>query len=230
MTAVVDRSVDSAHTPTWAIGAPRLLAGLDRHAVLDHRTHLDVHGALPGCDLPRLLTLLDASGLAGRGGAGFPLAAKLRALHGQRPTVVVNGTESEPASLKDRVLLRRSPHLVVDGALAVAAALGARRVTIAVHDHLAAQAVRGALGQRPDGSHVRVEQVGGGFVAGEARALVRALAGGPAPAAGAARTRHRQGHPRRQRRDVRAAGRPACGWAGGASRTPGRAPSRARPC
>ncbi|MDT4956604.1 MAG: hypothetical protein QOD31_403 [Pseudonocardiales bacterium] len=180
MTAVIERSIDGALTPTWTIGAPRLLAGLDRHAVLDHRAHLEVHGALPGGDLPRLLTLLDASSLAGRGGAGFPLGAKLRALRGQRPTVVVNGTESEPASLKDRVLLRRSPHLVVDGALAVAAALQARRVTIAVHDRLAEQAVRDALSQRPDGSHVRVEHVGGGFVAGEARALARALAGGPA--------------------------------------------------
>jgi NADH:ubiquinone oxidoreductase subunit F (NADH-binding) len=179
MTTVIDRSVDNALTATWTIGAPRLLAGLDRHAVLDGRAHLEVHGALSGVDLPRLLTLLDASSLAGRGGAGFPLAAKLRALKGQRPTVVVNGTESEPASRKDRVLLRRSPHLVVDGALAVAVALDARRVTIAVHDPLAAQAVRSALRQRPDGRHVRVEQVSGGFVAGEARALVRALAGGP---------------------------------------------------
>ncbi len=178
MTAVMDRSAVSA--ATWTIGAPRLLAGLDRHAVLDHRTHVGVHGELPGTDLPRLLTLLDASGLAGRGGAGFPLATKLRALRGQRPSVVVNGSESEPASRKDRTLLRRSPHLVVDGALAVAAAVNARRVTIAVHDALAAQAVHAALGQRPDASQVRVEQVGGGFVASEARALVRALAGGPA--------------------------------------------------
>jgi NADH:ubiquinone oxidoreductase subunit F (NADH-binding) len=178
MTAVVDRSLVSELT--WAIGAPRLLAGLDQHAVLDHRAHLEVHGALPGIDLPRLLTLLDGSGLAGRGGAGFPLAAKVRALHGPRPTVVVNGTESEPASRKDRVLLRRSPHLVLDGALAVAAALGARRVTIAVHDRLAEQAVRDALRQRPDGWQVRVEHVRGGFVSGEARALVRALTGGPA--------------------------------------------------
>ena len=164
----------------WTIGAPRLLAGLDSHGVLDHAGHLAVHGPLPDVDLTRLLSLLEGARLAGRGGAGFPLAEKLRALHGSSPTVVVNGSESEPASQKDRTLLRRSPHLVLDGALALAAALGTRRVTVAVHDHLAASAVRAALAQRPDGRRVRVELMGGGFVAGEARALVRALNGGPA--------------------------------------------------
>lgn len=179
MTETMTRpSTDAADV--WTIGAPRLLAGLGAHGVLDARAHHGVHGALPGTDLPRLLTLLDAAGLAGRGGAGFPLAAKLRALHGTRPTVVVNGSESEPASHKDRTLLRRTPHLVLDGALAVAAAIGARRVSVAVHDHAAATAVRAALAQRPDGRRVQVSESAGGFVAGEARALVRALNGGPA--------------------------------------------------
>lgn len=177
MTAVLDRAPGAA---VWTIGAPRLLAGLDRHNVLDYRGHGAVHGPLPGTDLAGLLTLLDGGRLTGRGGAGFPLAAKLRALRGRRPAVVVNGSESEPASMKDRVLLRRSPHLVLDGALAVAAALDASRVTVAVHDARLADALRVAVAQRPDGAAVRVEQVTGGFVAGEARALARALAGGPA--------------------------------------------------
>jgi NADH:ubiquinone oxidoreductase subunit F (NADH-binding) len=165
---------------TWTIGGARLLAGLDRYPVLDPAAHLATHGPMPAVELPRLLALLDGAGLAGRGGAGFPLAAKLRALHGSHPTVVVNGSESEPASQKDRTLLRRTPHLVLDGALAVAAALGARRVTVAVHDPAAASAVRTALTQRPDGRHVRVEVTPGPFVAGEARAVVRYLGGGPA--------------------------------------------------
>ncbi|MCU1656464.1 MAG: NADH:ubiquinone oxidoreductase, NADH-binding subunit [Pseudonocardiales bacterium] len=180
MTTTMGRLAADPASATWTIGAARVLAGLDRNAVLDARTHLDTHGPLPAADLGRLLGLLDASGLTGRGGAGFPLAAKLRALRGQRPTVVVNGSESEPASVKDRVLLRRTPHLVLDGALAVAVALRGRRVTVAVHDAAAAAAVRTAAAQRPDGNRVRVELVSGGFVAGEARALVRALDGGPA--------------------------------------------------
>jgi NADH:ubiquinone oxidoreductase subunit F (NADH-binding) len=182
MTALLARPVEPPvpTLPTWTIGAPRLLAGLDAYDVLDLRAHLSVHGAQPSADLTRLLTLLDSAGLTGRGGAGFPLAAKLRALRGSRPTVIVNGSESEPASHKDRTLLRRTPHLVIDGATAIAAALGARAVTIAVHDPTAAMAVRTALAQRPDARHVHVEVTAGGFVAGEARALARGLAGGPA--------------------------------------------------
>jgi NADH:ubiquinone oxidoreductase subunit F (NADH-binding) len=165
---------------TWTIGAPRLLAGLDRHATLDLRAHLETHGALPSADLQRLLDHLDAIALAGRGGAGFPLAAKIRALKGGRPEVIVNGTEGEPGSDKDRTLLRRSPHLVIDGALALASTLSARDVRIAVHDAATAARVRDALAERSDAGRVQVRQIDSGFVSGEARALVRALSGGPA--------------------------------------------------
>jgi NADH:ubiquinone oxidoreductase subunit F (NADH-binding) len=163
----------------WPIGRPRLLAGLDRHAHLDAREHLATHGPMPGADLDRILALLDASGLAGRGGAGFPLATKLRALRGAQPVVVVNGAESEPASQKDRTLLCRTPHLVLDGALAVAAAIRANRVVVAVHSPSAQAALQRAVQERPDARRVRIERIEGGFLAGEARAVVRALAGGP---------------------------------------------------
>ena len=164
----------------WAIGAPRLLAGLDSCSVLDHRAHTSVHGPMPATDMAHLLGFLDSSGIAGRGGAGFDFATKLRALRGARPTVVVNGSESEPASHKDRTLLRRTPHLVLDGALAVAHSVGARRITVAVHDAHAVKAVQQAVRERRDAVDVKVQRVGGGFVAGEARALVRGLQGGPA--------------------------------------------------
>jgi NADH:ubiquinone oxidoreductase subunit F (NADH-binding) len=184
MTATLDRPASAmSGVATWTIGAPRLLAGLDHLAVLDHPTHLAVHGTMPDADLDRLLAQLDASGLAGRGGAGFPLATKLRALANGASTacrIVVNGTESEPASFKDRILLNRSPHLVLDGALAVAAAVGAHTTTVAVHDEQTAAAVRTAIAERPDRPRVTVHIVRGTFVAGEARALVRALDGGPA--------------------------------------------------
>jgi NADH:ubiquinone oxidoreductase subunit F (NADH-binding) len=165
---------------TWTIGMPRLLAGLDRHPVLDHHTHLATHGALPGADLAKLLELLDAAGLAGRGGAGFPLATKLRALRGSSTTIVVNGSESEPASHKDRTLLRRTPHLVLDGALAVAAAVGASKVVVAVHDPVSFDTLRAAARERTDARRVRVEHADRRFIAGEARTLLRVLGGGPA--------------------------------------------------
>jgi NADH:ubiquinone oxidoreductase subunit F (NADH-binding) len=172
-------TLEAAPSGTWAIGSPRLLAGLDRYSTIDHAAHLAVHGPLPYADRPRLTALLEDVALTGRGGAGFPFATKLRAMPHGRGTVTVNGSESEPASFKDRTLLRRAPHLVLDGAIAVAAALGARHTTVAVHDRATAFAVRRAVGERHDCAHVRVEQTHGGFVGGEARALWRGLAGGP---------------------------------------------------
>jgi NADH:ubiquinone oxidoreductase subunit F (NADH-binding) len=166
-------------TGTWTIGAPRLLAGLDRYEFLDLTAHSAVHGPLPALGLVRLLGLLDGAALAGRGGAGFPFAAKLRALPPAGPReVVVNGAESEPGSTKDRTLLRRAPHLVLDGAITVARATGARRITVVLHDPLAEQAVRRAAAERRE--RIRITPIDGGFVAGEGRAVVRALTGGPA--------------------------------------------------
>lgn len=181
MTAVVDGlSGQALEAGAWAIGGPRLLAGLDRPAPLDLEAHVATHGPLPSVELDRLLAYVDASRLTGRGGAGFPFAAKLRSLADGPRHIVVNGSESEPASYKDRTLLRRAPHLVLDGALSVARVTGARRVTVAVHDAGAAASVRAAVRERRDARHVRVRTIAGGFVSGEARAVVRGLSGGPA--------------------------------------------------
>jgi NADH:ubiquinone oxidoreductase subunit F (NADH-binding) len=78
-----------------------------------------------------------ASGLRGRGGAGFPTGTKWQTILRNAspavpPTVVVNGAEGEPGSFKDRALLRRNPYRVVEGALIAAVAVGADRVVIAV--------------------------------------------------------------------------------------------------
>lgn len=167
-------------TTAWAVGAPRLLAGLERVQRLDLAGHRAVHGPIRGTDRDLLLSHLDVAGVAGRGGAGFPLAAKIRALAGGPAHIVVNGTESEPASRKDRVLLLRTPHLVLDGALAVAASVRARDVTVAVHSEDIAATVRAAIAERSDAHRVSVRVIVGGFVSGEARAVVRALRGGPA--------------------------------------------------
>lgn len=79
---------------------------------------------------------ISASGLRGRGGAAFPLATKWEAaLAGSPPRyVVVNGAEDEPGSLKDRFLLATRPHLVVEGALCSAVALGAGRIVCYVNE------------------------------------------------------------------------------------------------
>ncbi len=97
-----------------------------------------------------LLDTIEQSGLRGRGGAAFPFAVKARAVRrvarwGQVPVVVANGEEGEPASVKDRWLLRNRPHLVLDGLRLAAAVVGADQAYVYVSDPAAARSVAGAL-------------------------------------------------------------------------------------
>jgi NADH:ubiquinone oxidoreductase subunit F (NADH-binding) len=90
---------------------------------------------------------LEASGLRGRGGAGFPTGTKWRTVAGfttpeRRATVVVNGAEGEPGSFKDRTLLRRNPHQVLEGALIAARCVDAHRVIVAVKSSFEREATR----------------------------------------------------------------------------------------
>jgi NADH-quinone oxidoreductase subunit F len=82
---------------------------------------------------------VEASGLRGRGGAGFPTGRKWRTVAENRSpaiptTVVVNGAEGEPGSFKDRTILRCNPFRVLEGALVAAFAVGADRVVVALKD------------------------------------------------------------------------------------------------
>ena len=103
-----------------------------------------------------------------------------------RAVVLANGTEGEPASYKDKLLLCHQPHLVADGALLAAAAVGAGRVVIGVEE-TAAEALgilRRALAERersePAGIPVEVVATPPGYVTGEESALVAFVNGGPA--------------------------------------------------
>jgi NADH:ubiquinone oxidoreductase subunit F (NADH-binding) len=151
----------------------------------DLATHLAVHGALPGLPGPRVLDLVERATLTGRGGAGFPTAVKLAAVAAARgPAVVVgNGGEGEPASRKDRELLHRAPHLVLDGLQLAARATGATDAFLYCHPE-ALGAVRAALAersaQRPAELPVTVVAAATGFVAGQESAVVSQLDGGPA--------------------------------------------------
>jgi len=170
---------------TRADGLPRLTAGLDRRARLALDDHLTVHGPLDAAALePRwLIEEVAAAGLRGRGGAGYPTAVKLEAVaRGRWPVVVVNGAESEPLSRKDRVLFEAMPHLVVDGALAAARAVGAAEIVLAAPAgaERALGSLDGALAERADAARGRVRVVGvpRRYLAGEETALLRHLGGG----------------------------------------------------
>ena len=94
-----------------------------------------------------LIDEVDASGLRGRGGAGFPTGAKWRTIAANRSpalptTVVVNAAEGEPGTYKDRALLRANPWLVLEGALVAAIAVGATDVVVAMKEGEAAERER----------------------------------------------------------------------------------------
>jgi NADH:ubiquinone oxidoreductase subunit F (NADH-binding) len=163
---------------------PRLLAGLERgRDAMTLATHTRVHGPLPQIPPHQLIEEVERSGLRGRGGADFPTARKLRAVAGRRRNgpVVVNGSETEPASAKDRLLLSRLPHLVLDGAVLAAGAVGAGEVIVKVGETAieAVSALESAVSLR-EHDPVRVRVVAGpeGYVSGEESAVVQYLNGG----------------------------------------------------
>ncbi len=91
---------------------------------------------------------IEASGLRGRGGAGFPTGRKWRTVCRYQtgavapPTVVINGAEGEPGSFKDRALMRSNPYVVLEGALIAAHAVGADTVVVAVRRSFATERTR----------------------------------------------------------------------------------------
>lgn len=170
----------SAAAVETALALPRLLTGIRGERPLSRDEHVAAFGPL--VRRPDLIATVARSGLRGRGGAAFPTVQKLQAVAAQRgtPVVVVNAAEGEPASSKDRALIRLTPHLVLDGAALVADALGADRVVVALAQnarperHTLAQAIRERRGE------FEIATVPARFISGEETALLQAIAGRPA--------------------------------------------------
>jgi NADH:ubiquinone oxidoreductase subunit F (NADH-binding) len=165
---------------------PRLLSKQGGRAREDLAAYQQLGGYQPLAGADELLGEVESSGLLGRGGAGFPLAVKIRAVRDNRriaggAVVVANGEEGEPASIKDRWLLRHRPHLILDGLRLAAAMVAADRTFVYVSDPESARSVEAALAELGtfDGIAVEVRSVEPGYVAGEETAAVRALNGGP---------------------------------------------------
>ena len=145
-----------------------------------------------------IIPAIEASRLRGLGGAGFPTHRKWAAVAAQpRPEsdgkwVVCNGNEDEPGTFKDRFLLSRTPHQVIEGALIGALAVGAANVALYVNPREAASvaATRAAveawsghdllvrlseaLGERV---RIRVFEGSGLYVGGEETAAVASVMG-----------------------------------------------------
>ena len=175
----------TAEPVAMRVGRARLTAGLDRFVRLDMESHQQVFGSIRRITARQLISMCEQVDLRGRGGAAFPFARKMRAVldsASARKTataVLVNGTEGEPGSAKDKLLLCRSPYLVLSGALLAAEAIEARDVVIGVVAGTpASRSVAAAIKAAPElkGS-VRIVEVPERFISGEGGALVNAVNG-----------------------------------------------------
>ncbi|HTV99790.1 MAG TPA: NADH-ubiquinone oxidoreductase-F iron-sulfur binding region domain-containing protein, partial [Streptosporangiaceae bacterium] len=173
-----------AEPQVMCIGQARMTAGLDRVDRIDLTTHYQVFGSLPRLTADQLIGMAEQVSLRGRGGAAFPVARKVKSVletarrRRRKSVVLVNGTEGEPGSAKDKMLMLRSPYLVLGGALVAARALQASEILIGVTRPDVARSLSSAAMAEPDLRRlVRVVQVPDRFVSGEGGALVNAMNG-----------------------------------------------------
>ncbi|HEX8890411.1 MAG TPA: NADH-quinone oxidoreductase subunit F, partial [Pyrinomonadaceae bacterium] len=135
------------------------------------------------------------SALRGRGGAGFPTGMKWSFVPKDSPKpkyVVCNADESEPGTFKDRYLMERDPHMLIEGMLIAAYALGARtnyiytrgeyRYLIEIMDRALAEAREaGLLGEKILGTNfacdIYTHTGAGAYICGEETALLNSLEG-----------------------------------------------------
>lgn len=174
-------TVSSVTAPS---GSARLLTGVaatSQPVALDE--HLERWGVLPRWKGATFIDEIERSGLRGRGGGWFPVGTKWRSVHRvgmRRPVVVANGSESEPASGKDRLLLSRFPHLVLDGAVVAALSVGAPDVVVHIPP-FARSAVDHALAERRrrglDPCTIDVVTAPDNYLAGQESAVVNTING-----------------------------------------------------
>ena len=129
-----------------------------------------------------LLEMVEQAGLRGMGGAGFPAARKWRAVRGMAglKAMIVNADEGEPGTFKDRYILERDPHRVLEGALIAAALVGAHEIHVYLRDEYAG--LRGTLAREiaklpADWPIIHLRRGAGAYVCGEESALIESLEG-----------------------------------------------------
>ena len=150
--------------------------------------------ALFDMDPEAVLNELEASGLRGRGGAGFAMGKKASFMpHGDMDKYLCcNADESEPGTFKDRLLMQKNPHLLVEGCAIASIAAGANKGFIFIRGEYEHQAdlldaavaearARGYIGQGIMGSRhsfdLVVHRGSGAYICGEETALLDALEG-----------------------------------------------------
>jgi len=163
-------------------------------SALEHGAYLALKAMLEH-DPNAVLSEVEASGLSGRGGAGFPVGRKWRFVAQAKRTpkyIVCNADESEPLIFKDRVLIDTNPHQILEGMAVAGYACGAHEAFIYIRGEYVSQAERlkhaileaeqsGWLGNQIQGSdfpfHVHVHLGAGAYICGEETALIESLEG-----------------------------------------------------
>jgi NADH-quinone oxidoreductase subunit F len=142
-----------------------------------------------GKEPDEIIAELEASGLRGRGGAGFPTGKKWRTVREYHSpdlssTVVVNGAEGEPGTFKDRTIVRSNPYPVIEGALIAAKAVGANEIVFGLKRSFGAEVKRmqAAVDEVvaagwAEGLTVRVFEGPDEYLYGEETALLESLDG-----------------------------------------------------
>jgi NADH-quinone oxidoreductase subunit F len=150
--------------------------------------------ALTEFEPEQLVAELEASGLRGRGGAGFAMGKKASFIPkgSMDKYLCCNADESEPGTFKDRLLMQRNPHLLIEGIVIAAYAAGANKAFVFIRGEYELQAdvldraveqayARGYLGERILGSDhslsLVVHRGQGAYICGEESALLDALEG-----------------------------------------------------
>jgi len=168
------------------------LAGARRRGVWDNTK------ALLELGREKMVDEVKASGLRGRGGAGFPTGLKWSFMppddrrDGHAHYLVVNADESEPGTCKDREILRYDPHVLLEGCLVAGFAMGAETAYIYIRGEFFAEASHmqqaideayeaGLIGKNACGSgydfDVVLHRGAGAYICGEETALIESLEG-----------------------------------------------------
>jgi NADH-quinone oxidoreductase subunit F len=144
-----------------------------------------------------IIDIVKASGLRGRGGAGFPTGMKWSFMPkepkpGKPNFLVINADESEPGSCKDREIIRHDPHKLIEGALLASFAMRARACYIYIRGEYIREAealekavaeayAAGLLGKNAAGSGYDfdcfVHRGAGAYICGEETAMLESLEG-----------------------------------------------------
>lgn len=135
-----------------------------------------------------LIEVLAKSGLRGRGGAWFPTWRKWASVakHSDgHAAVVINASEGEPLSAKDRSLMGTRPHLVLDGAVLAAETLGADLVVLYLSragrddERVIGEAIKERARRARPEPPIQVVRTSHRYIAGESSAVINRVSGGP---------------------------------------------------